>query len=70
MQDATTLDLKLASQSGATWSSTRLVTEGAHGFYSDVAVADGNAYSVSVEARLDERAIEASRVGLTVQPAP
>ncbi len=70
LQDATTLDLKLASQSGATWSSTRLVSEGAHGFYADVAIADGNAYIVSVEARLDERSLEASRVGLTVQPAP
>lgn len=70
MQDASTLDLKLASQSGATWTSNRLITDGAHGFYSDVAIVEGNAYIVSVEARLDERGIEASRVGLTVQPAP
>jgi len=35
-----------------------------------VAIVEGNAYIVSVEARLDDRGIEASRVGLTVQPAP
>jgi hypothetical protein len=69
-QDASNLDLKMASLNGAQWLPTRLVDQGAHGFYSDVAVLNGTAYVVSVEARLDERGIEASRLGLIVQPVP
>lgn len=69
-QDASNLNLKLAAFDGTAWVPGSLVTEGAHGFYSDVVIAQGQAYIVSVEARLDDRGIEASRVGLLVQPAP
>jgi hypothetical protein len=69
-QDASNNDLKVANFDGTAWVPGTLVTEGAHGYYSDVAVGGGKAYIVSVEARLDDRGIEASRLGLTVQPAP
>ncbi len=69
-QDASNLDLKLADFDGTAWVPSTLLTDGAHGFYSDIAVQSGKAYIVSVEAQLDERGVEASRLGLTVQNAP
>lgn len=69
-QDASNLNLKLASFDGTAWAPRSLITEGAHGFYSDIVIAGGNAFIVSVEARLDDRGVEASRLGLTVQPVP
>lgn len=69
-QDASNLNLKLASFDGTAWVPGSLITEGAHGFYSDIAIGAGSAYIVSVEARLDDRGFEASRLGLIVQPVP
>lgn len=69
-QDASDNDLKFASFDGSGWVPGTLIREGAHGYYSDIAIAGGKAYIVSVEARLDDRGIEASRLGLTVQPVP
>jgi hypothetical protein len=69
-QDATMNDLKVAVPSGSGWLASTLATDGAHGYYADVAVANGNAYIVSVLAGLDARGVEASRLVVTVQPAP
>jgi hypothetical protein len=69
-QDASNLDLKLARFDGTAWVPSVLVQEGAHGFYSDIAIGGGKAYIVSVEARLDTRGREASRLGMTVQAVP
>jgi hypothetical protein len=69
-QDASMNDLKLATPAGSIWAATPLSTDGAHGYYADVAVENGNAYIVSLLAELDGRGIERSRLGLTIQPAP
>lgn len=69
-QDASNNDLKLAAFDGTEWVPGALITDGAHGYYSDVALGAGKLYIVSVEARLDQRGIEASRLGLTVQAVP
>lgn len=69
-QDASQNDLKLATFDGTAWVPGALITEGAHGYYSDVAIGAGKLFIVSVEARLDQHGIEASRLGLTVQPVP
>ena len=69
-QDASMNDLKLATPLDAIWVATPLATAGAHGYYADVAVANGNAYIVSVLAELDGRGNERSRLGLSIQPAP
>jgi hypothetical protein len=69
-QDASNLDLKRADFDGTAWAPQTVLKNGAHGFYSDVAVSGGKAYIVSVQAQLDARGQEASRLGLTVQPAP
>ncbi len=69
-QDASNLDLKIASQQGVVWLNTALLSAGAHGFYSDVAIQNGTAYIVSVLAELDSNGVERSRLGLVVQPAP
>ena len=69
-QDATTLDLRFATLEGATFAATTVLSEGAHGFYSDVAVFEGKAYVVSVVAELDQRGKERSRLRLDIQQLP
>ena len=58
-QDASSLDLKLAELTPAGPTTQVLLNEGAHGFYSDVALSDDTAYIANVEARLDHRDREA-----------
>jgi hypothetical protein len=65
-QDASSLDLKLAEEGESGFSTQVLLQEGAHGFYSDVVVNETTAFIVSVQARVDGRGQEASR--LTVLP--
>ena len=65
-QDASSLDLKVAEQGDSGFVTQVLLQEGAHGFYSDVVVNDTTAFIVSVQARVDGRGQEASR--LTVLP--
>jgi hypothetical protein len=67
-QDATTLDLKMATEAAGVWTPSTLATDGAHGFYADVATRDGKAYVVNVLVALDARGVERSRLGLTVVP--
>jgi hypothetical protein len=69
-QDASMNDLKLATPNGNIWAAAALSTDGAHGYYADVAIANGNAYIVSLLAQLDARGLERSRLGLSIQPAP
>ena len=69
-QDASNLDLKMARGSDTGWQPERLIEQGAHGFYSDVALSDGTAFIVSVIAELDSRGRERSRVGLTLRSFP
>ena len=67
-QDASTLDLRFAKLEGAAFSVSTVLSEGAHGFYADVAVSAGKAYVCSVVAQLDARGKERSQVRLDVQP--
>jgi hypothetical protein len=69
-QDASNLDLRLATLEGGAWSPTALRTDGPHGFYSDVDVRGGRAYICSVVALLDARGIERSRLQVDVQALP
>jgi hypothetical protein len=69
-QDATTLDLKLATLSGVDWSPTAVRADGPYGFYSDVDVRGGRAYICSVVALLDARGQERSRLQVDVQALP
>ena len=69
-QDASDLDLKLGTLDGLEWSQTAVLTDGAHGFYPDLAIADGKAYVCSVLAELDGRGRERSRLRLDVQSLP
>ncbi|MDP2341302.1 MAG: hypothetical protein Q8O67_10105 [Deltaproteobacteria bacterium] len=66
-QDASTLDLRFATLQGAAFSVSTVLSEGAHGFYADVAVSGGKAYVCSVVAQLDARGKERSQVRLDVQ---
>lgn len=69
-QDASNLDLKMAREASGTWQPERVIEQGPHGFYSDVAVSGAQAFLVSVIAELDSRGRERSRVGLTVRNLP
>lgn len=69
-QDASTLDLRFAVLEGATFSATTVLSEGAHGFYTDVVVVDGRAVVTSVVAELDQRGKERSRLRLDIQQLP
>ena len=71
-QDATTLDLKAATLLGPGWTTTALpdLEPGAHGFFSNIALRNGNAYITSVLAQLDGRGLERVRLGLTIRAFP
>lgn len=69
-QDATSLDLRLASLQGGAWSVTTVLADGPHGFYADIAIDAGTAYVCSVVAQLDSRGKERSQVRLDVQQLP
>jgi hypothetical protein len=69
-QDASNLDLKIATQQGALWSAQNVLTTGPNGFYSDVAISGRKAYITSVVAELSPQGKENSHVGLTVQAVP
>jgi hypothetical protein len=69
-QDATTLDLRFGTLEGAAWTATTVLSEGAHGFYSDVAVSGNRAFVCSVVAELDARGRERSRLRLDIQELP
>ncbi len=70
-QDASTLDLRYAtSPDGVVFTATSVLTAGANGFYSDVALDGNRAFVVSVVAELDQRGKERSRLQLDIQPVP
>lgn len=69
-QDASQNDLKIARREGPLWRSENFLSEGANGFYADVALLQNQAFIVSVLARLDSRGRENSRVGLTIRNLP
>ncbi len=69
-QDATTLDLRFSTYTNNAFQPSSVLTEGAQGFYSDVAVLGSRAYVCSVVAELDERGLERSRLRLDVQGLP
>ena len=70
-QDASSMDLKLATRGDdGAWTVQTLLSEGAHGFYTDLQVSGGAAIISSVVAELDGRGHEASRVGLTIRNLP
>ncbi|MCP4502034.1 MAG: hypothetical protein GY822_18915 [Deltaproteobacteria bacterium] len=69
-QDASNLDLKLATRAAGVWTASTVQEEGAHGFYSDLVVVDGKAFIASVKAELDERNTEASRISISEQVLP
>jgi hypothetical protein len=67
-QDASALDVQMATGNGTIWAVEGVIADGAHGFYSDVAVASNTAFIVSVLARLDAR--DAEDIVLSVLPRP
>jgi len=67
-QDASALDVQVATGTSTAWTVEGVLAEGAHGFYTDVAVIPGTAFVVSVLARLDAR--DAEEVVLSVLPRP
>jgi hypothetical protein len=69
-QDASTLDLRLATLEGASFAPTTIISDGANGFYADVAVVGNKAYICSVVAELDARGKERSRLRLDVHTLP
>lgn len=69
-QDASNLDLKLAEEGEAGFTTQVLLQEGAHGFYSDLVVSESAAFVVSVQARVDARGQEASRLSVLPRPLP
>jgi hypothetical protein len=69
-QDASTLDLKSGQLNGADWTLGTLLTDGSHGFYTDVVIQGTEAFIVSVLAELDARGRERARLGMTVQALP
>ena len=69
-QDASTLDLRFATLEGSSFATTSVLSDGAHGFYADVAAAGQNAFLVSVVAELDDRGRERSRLLMTVKTLP
>lgn len=69
-QDASNLDLRFATLEGSTFSPTTALSEGANGFYADVAVSGGRAFVCSVVAELDQRGKERSRLRLDIQQLP
>ncbi len=69
-QDASTLDLRFATFDGSAWAPQTVLTDGANGFYADVAVSAGKAFVCSVVAELDARGKERSRLRLDIQTLP
>jgi hypothetical protein len=69
-QDASSLDLQLATLNGATWTKEGIATDGARGFYSGLGIGAGTAYFVHVVAQLDSRGTNRSRLELLTRPAP
>lgn len=69
-QDASNLDLKISRFNGSDWAAERVLENGAHGFYSDVFVQEGQAFMVSLMAELDPRGRERSRAAVTVYSLP
>jgi len=69
-QDASNNDLRFATLEGQAFVATTVLSDGAHGYYSDVVVAGTSAYVVSMVAELDQRGIERSRLRLDVQQVP
>ncbi|HEY1098958.1 MAG TPA: hypothetical protein VGF99_08515 [Myxococcota bacterium] len=69
-QDASNLDLRMATLEGSSFVPTTILADGANGFYTDVAVVGNKAYVCSVVAELDSRGKERSRLRLDVQTLP
>jgi len=68
-QDASSLDLRFSTYQDG-FHADAVLTDGANGFYSDVAVIGTRAYVCSVVAELDARGKERSRLRLDVQTLP
>jgi hypothetical protein len=69
-QDASTLDLRFSTFAADEFTPQTVLSDGAHGFYTDVAVAGGRAFVCSVVAELDPRGKERSQLRLDVQQLP
>ena len=63
-------DLRMATFEGNSFAATTILSDGANGFYSDVAVAGNKVYICSVVAELDSRGKERSRLRLDIQTLP
>ena len=69
-QDATDLNLKMASFQSGEWTSRNLLSTGSHGFFSDIAVYGTKAFVVAMEEQLDERGINQPYLWLLVEQIP
>lgn len=68
-QDATDADLVLAvRETNGTWRSQRLLSDGAHGFESSLAVGSGNVFVASLAPQLDSRRQLATKLVVFVRP--
>jgi hypothetical protein len=70
-QDATYNDLKLARRTGpGTWQLSTLLTDGAWGFFADLAISGGKLYISNLKFGFDENAMPADEVRVLIQNLP
>ena len=69
-QDATYLDLKMASYQNGAWAPRNLLSTGSHGFFSDIAVYGNKAFIVAMEEQLDARGINQPYLWFLVEQIP
>ena len=69
-QDATYLDLKMASYQNGTWAPRNLLSTGSHGFFSGIDVYGNKAFIVSMEEQLDARDINQPYLWFLVEQVP
>ena len=69
-QNATDLNLKMASFQGGEWIPRSLLSTGSHGFFSDIAVYGNKAFIVAMEEQLDARGINQPYLWFLVEQVP
>ena len=69
-QDATYLDLKMASYQNGTWAPRNLLSTGSHGFFPGIDIYGNKAFIVSMEEQLDARGINQPYLWFLVEQVP
>jgi len=69
-QDATYLDLKMASFQNGAWAPRNLLSTGSHGFFSGIDIYGNKAFVVAMEEQLDTRGINQPYLWFLVEQVP